>query len=258
MKKILVSACAAAMSAAVFAGMNNVTILFSTPGPDTYSDGTPVLNGERYALVWTPEGETFAGINTNATAAGGSKLAVSAPVATGYPNTHCPNVLFQVDEDYADKNYKGGSWSVVLLDTRKFKLDDKGKPQLDELGNRIVASWGKEQEHFANGYGVIGNAVANEAGFQSAGGIAAASGIPSADIPDPVVKGIDFDGDNVLITVESTTPALKYALVSGNSPDKVDTEVEGSAASSYGSESSEIVLIKKKQSGGDFFKVNAK
>ena len=255
MNKILVMAFAAAMSAAAFAGMNNVTILFSTPGPDTYSDGTPVLDGERYALVWTPNGESFGGINTDATAAGGSKVAVSAPVATG---GHCPNVLFQVDEDYAKANYKGGSWSVVLLDTRKFKLNADGTPQLDELGNRVVASYGAKEPNFANGYGVIGNAMANEAGFQSAGGEAAASGTPSADIPDPVVKGISFDGDNVLVTVESTSPALKYGLVSGDTPDKVDTEVSGKAASSYGSASSEIVLIKAKKSGGEFFKVNAK
>jgi len=253
MKKVLVSAFAAAMSATVFAGMGNVTIMFSTPGPDTYSDGTPVLDGERYALVWTPNGEEFGGINTDATAAGGSKVAVSAPVATG---GHCPNVMFQVDEEYAAANYKGGSWSVVLLDTRKFKLNEDGTPQLDELGNRVVATWGAKG--FSNGYGVIGNAVANAAGFQSTGGVAAASGTPAADIPDPVVKGISFDGDNVLVTVESTSPALKYGLVSGDTPDKVDTEVAGKAASSYGSASSEIVLIKAKKSGGEFFKVNAK
>jgi len=255
MKKVLVSAFAAAMSAAAFAGMNNVTIMFSTPGPDTYSDGTPVLDGERYALVWTPGGEAFAGINTDATAAGASKVAVSAPVATG---GHCPNVLFQVDEGYAAANYKGGSWSVVLLDTRKFKLNKDGTPVLDEFGNRVAVSWGVNEPHFANGYGVIGNAVANASGFQSAGGIAAASETPSADIPNPVVKGISFDDENVFVTVESTSPALKYALVSGDTPDKVDTEVAGKDASSYGSESSEIVLIKAKKSGGEFFKVNAK
>ena len=253
MNKILVTAFAAAMSAAAFAGMNNVTILFSTPGPDTYSDGTLVRDGERYALVWTPAGETFAGINTDATAAGVSKVAVSAPVAK---DGHCPNVLFQVDEDYAAKNYVNGSWSVVLLDTRKFELKADGTPRLDGLGNRVVVSCGTKG--FSNGYGVIGNAMANAAGFQSAGGVAAASGTPSADIPDPVVKGISFDGDNVLVTVESTSPALKYALVSGETPDKVDTEVSGEAASSYGSASSEIVLIKAKKSGGEFFKVNAK
>ena len=255
MKKVLVSAFAAAMSATVFAGMGNVTIMFSTPGPDTYSDGTPVLDGERYALVWTPNGEAFAGINTDATAAGGSKVAVSAPVAKG---GHCPNVLFQVDEDYAAANYKGGSWSVVLLDTRRFKLNKDGTPQLDALGNRVAVSWGVKEPHFANGYGVIGNAVANASGFQSAGGVAAASGTPSADIPNPVVKGISFDDENVFVTVESTSPALKYALVSGDTPDKVDTEVAGKDASSYGSESCEIVLIKAKKSGGEFFKVNAK
>lgn len=258
MKKVLVSAFAAAMSATAFAGMGNVAITFSTPGPDMYSDGTTVLDGERYALVWSPK--AFSGINSDATAVGDSVIAVSAPVATG---GHCPEVLFQVDESYANAHYVGGTWNVVLLDTRKFKLDADGKPLLDGLGNRIVDTWGAKG--FANGYGVIGDAVANvdSSQFGSLGdGLSAATGTPTDDTLPPVVKGISFDGDNVLVTITTTKPALKYALVSGSSPDKVDEEVAGADASSYGSESKDIVLIKKKtggeSSGAEFFKVRAR
>ena len=45
-----------------FAGVDNVAITFSTPGPDTYKDGRQVLDGECYALVWTPTGAAFGGI----------------------------------------------------------------------------------------------------------------------------------------------------------------------------------------------------
>ena len=59
MKKILVSAFAAVASAAAFAGMNNVVIAFSTPGPDKYSDGTTVVDGEKYEPVSTEDGAAF-------------------------------------------------------------------------------------------------------------------------------------------------------------------------------------------------------
>ena len=38
---------------------------FSTPGPDCYADGTLVVDGECYALVWSPKGSTFAGFSAD-------------------------------------------------------------------------------------------------------------------------------------------------------------------------------------------------
>ena len=40
-------------SAAAFAGMNDLIVSFSTPGPDKYADGTEVKVGECYSLVYT-------------------------------------------------------------------------------------------------------------------------------------------------------------------------------------------------------------
>ena len=50
MKKTIAALFAVA-SAAVFAG--DLLISFSTPGPDKYADGTQVLDGEYYSLVYT-------------------------------------------------------------------------------------------------------------------------------------------------------------------------------------------------------------
>ena len=38
------------------AGTDDTLIAFSTKGPDRYADGTTVLDGECYALVWSIDG----------------------------------------------------------------------------------------------------------------------------------------------------------------------------------------------------------
>ena len=254
MKKILVSACAALAAAAALAGMNNVVISFSTPGTDTYSDGMAVRDGERYALVWTPSGSEFAGINSDGKAAGDSKVVISAPIASG---GRCPPVLFEVDGDYVSANYPNGTWSVVLLDTRVFKIDaETGRPVVDEATNlRVVSSCGAAG--VANGYGVVGSAKAVSGGdVASAGGVAAAAGAVSSDTPAPVVKGIGFDGDYVYVTISGTSPAHTYSLMGGATPDKI---AEGAAdPADFGSATQDIILVKPKKAGGEFFKVNCK
>ena len=257
MKKILIATCAAVASAAVFAGMNNVVISFSTPGPDKYSDGTFVEDGECYALVWTPSGSEFAGIGTNGAAEGDSKIVLAAPLAK---DRKCPSVVFEIDEDYVNANYPNGTWSVVLLETRVFKIDpENGQPVVDaNTGNRVVLSNGNEKN--VNGYGVVGSAKAASAvkgaSAEAMGGVAAASGTVAAGVPAPVVKDIAFHGDNVYITITSTRPTHKYTLESGATPDSI-VEAEGAPAD-FGSETSDVILVKPKKAGGEFFKVNCK
>ena len=254
MKKTLIAVCAAVASAAVFAGMDNIVITFSTPGPDAYADGTPVVDGECYALVWTPDGEEFAGVNADGTAAGGSKVVLKAPVAK---DGKCPRVQFQVDEDYVAANCPNGTWGVVLLDTRVFRLDaETGKPVVTD-GRRVVESVGAKNE--VNGYGLIGSARAVKGGAAEAaamGGVAAASKAVASDAPAPVVKNISVEGDYVYITITSTKPAYKYTLESGDTPAAV-AEAAGAPAD-YGSESADVILVTPKKAGGEFFKVNCK
>ena len=254
MKKTLISACAAVASAAVFAGMDNVVISFSTPGPDTYADGTTVVDGECYALVWTPSGEEFAGIGANGSPAGNSKVVLAAPVAK---DGKCPRILFEVDEAYAAANYPDGTWSVVLLDTRVFSLDAEGKPVIGVDGNREVASVGNSLG--VNGYGVVGSAVASEvkgAGAKPVGGVAGESTTVANGVSAPVIKNISVSGGNVYITITSTKPAYKYTLESGDTPGEV-AEADG-AKWDYGSETTDVILVKPVKAGGEFFKVNCK
>lgn len=58
MKKLSIFIGISIFSAMLFA--NNVAdtrISFYTEGPDRYSDGTVVLDGESYALVWSKDGQ---------------------------------------------------------------------------------------------------------------------------------------------------------------------------------------------------------
>ena len=85
-----------AVSMAVFAAnaaQNDLLISFSTKGPDTYADGTTVMDGECYALVWIPEGASGAAIASDGTAADGAKIVLVAPIAK---NGRCPNVVYRV------------------------------------------------------------------------------------------------------------------------------------------------------------------
>lgn len=259
MKKILVSAFAAAASAAAFAGINNVVIRFSTPGDpaDTYSDGTTVRDGEKYALVWTPNGSDFAGINSNGEAVPPSKVVVARSLASG---GKCPPVQFQVDEAVVTNKYNGGFWSVVLLDTRKFQIDEEsGKPVVTAGGDRIVESVAKDDNPII-GYSVVSTAnVAVGVDADVLSGTEAAFGEAASDTPAPVVESIDVSGDSVIVTVSRTRAPFKYRLISGETPDAVKDVVEGDESSDFGSKTQDIITLKMpKEDGVKFFKVNCK
>ena len=126
MKKLMTMIGAVGLAFAATAAMDDALLTFSTVGPDKYSDGTTVLDGECYALVWTKTGATFGGIAADGTAvAETDKIVLVAPVAKG---GKCPKVVFEVDADDMAKKYKGGSWSVLLLDTRRWGADGVARP----------------------------------------------------------------------------------------------------------------------------------
>lgn len=120
-----------------FAAQNDKLITFSTPGPDRYADGSTVVDGECYALVWVKNGATFGGFNFDGTVcdAANNALAMIAACADG---GRCPGFLFQVPAADIEGKYAGGSFSVYLLDTR----DASGKPSAVTDGKvaRICAS----------------------------------------------------------------------------------------------------------------------
>lgn len=249
MKKTLITMLVLAGAFVVFAGVDNVAITFSTPGPDAYKDGRTVLDGECYGLFWTPDGATFGGIAADGTAVEPSKLVLKAPVAKG---GRCPNILFEVNEDYVKTNYPNGSWCVCLLDTRRFVTNADGVIQKGEDGLPIVASWGAGST-VVNGYDAAGSAVVGTMGAANAKG-AVTSG-QDAHTPKGAGKFqiSDFkvvDG-NVYITVKGTHGSLRYGVSSGKSPDVL----KGDGESRYGVTGGELIIVKPVTGESGFYKM---
>ena len=135
--KRVVMMMAMAVGLTSFAAQNDKLITFSTPGPDRYADGSTVVDGECYALVWVKDGATFGGFNFDGTVCDTANNAL-AMIAACAEDGRCPGFLFQVPAADVEGKYAGGSFSVYLLDTR----DSYGRPSAVTDGKvaRICAS----------------------------------------------------------------------------------------------------------------------
>ena len=235
MKKTI-AALFAILSAAVFAGANDVMITFSTPGPDKYADGADVLPGERYALVWTPT-------------EGPQEIVLTYPGATKIDNAdgmHCPPVLFVVDGATAKKSYVNGTWGVYLLDTRVYANGGKG--------TTLAATVDKDT---VNVKAPVAEGIVSTADKESvtAGGAVVAD---SYNIPTPTVTGIKVEGAKVFITVEDIVPCLEYTLKSGSDVQAEFALPSGDVSSEMAASAKKITLAVDKQPGTQFFKVTTK
>lgn len=244
MKKTLVAGLVGLLAAATFAGKDNVVVTFYSNGIDTYADKTPVRDGETYALVWTPDGAKFQGINANGDAVKPSKVALRAPVAK---NGKCPFIKFEIDEQYVKENYPNGTWDVYLLDTRTFKEElENGKPVATGVGGNTV-----------HGYGKVATATAS-ANFASANAaVAMAASAAPADRGDVKITDIKLDGKFVYITVSGTVASAAYAVAEGSMPNAL-TPVDDSATRGDTKGDGEMIIVRPQQAGGAFFKVNRK
>lgn len=240
MKKTLVAGLVGLLAAASFAGKDNVVVTFCTQGPDTYADGTPVLDGETYALVWTPTGSAFQGIRADGTAAGDSKVALKAPVAKG---GKCPFVKFEIDETYAKANYAGGTWGVYLLDTRTFakELGADGRPVATGAGGAAV-----------NGYGAVTTAK-TATGFISASAAVAGIAADPSDRQEVKIRDIKLVDGKVFIYVSGTVSSAAYEVSEGTAPDALTA-----TAAQGGDTANEMIIVRDQVPGGAFFKVNRK
>ena len=224
----------ALLSAAVFAGMNDLLLTFSTPGVDKYADGKEVLAGERYALFFTDaEGKL-----------GEEPVLVYRTKAAG----RCTPVLFIIDEKVAEEKYKDGTWGVYLLDTRDFEKNANG----DELADDPEV--GEKLEYSVKAPATDAKTIVKKS-MDSASATAAVSS-DSFDIPKPTVTAIKVEGAYVYVTVKDIVPCLEYTLKSGSDAQNfaVPEGVEKDASSTV----KEITLAVPKKEGAQFFKVTTK
>ena len=229
-----------------FAAADDALIVFSTSGaePDRYGDGTAVLDGECYALVWSADG-VFEGFLANGSPSDAAdRVVLIAPVARG---GHCPEVMFQVPAATA-KELAGGKYGLFLLDTRVKKGDvvsPRGTP-----GGRL---------EMVNGYGAVSGTVqVADAGHASmppsplatGGLVASSSAPPAAGTAQPRVKHFEVVGDNVFLTVENMPGFMR--VHAGDVPTSLATQ---GAATETDDSGGDVILVAPKRGSSGFYRV---
>lgn len=212
MKKTLWAlACAALLGGAVPAAVSEDAgiIGFSTKGPDRYADGTPVLDGEVYALVWTRNGTTFAGFNVDGTPVEPDNASVlyAASLAKG---GRCEPFKVVLDPLVLQGYLANGVFSLHLLDTRAWAAD----------GTATVAGATRVQGSTRVTEGALVAAaasIASKTGGTGENPVYAASAV-GKDVPSPKITGIRVEGDEIVLTVANTVSALDYAVSAGATP----------------------------------------
>lgn len=247
MKKLLIAASALASALALTAA-EYATVSFQTTGPDKYADGTTVLDGECYALVWTAEGCTFGGLNVDGTCLNETdEVVVALPWAK---DGAFPATVFNIKDD--TKYFAGGELALYLLDTRKF-VDGVAKVAgVDNTGKLVFVNAASKID-VEVAVSKAGAAPASVSAASGDVGVAVASELPQ-DAPKPTVKGFEFvkvnGSDFVKLTVGNTVNYANYAVqggetVSADGAVGTDTKVGGD----------DITLLYPKAEGANFFKV---
>ena len=200
---------AASFAVGAFADAANVLISFSTEA-DYYADGTPVLDGEWYALCWAGDGE-FDGLNIDCTPVNpDERVMIVAPLAK---NGSCPYVNFQIDSKKAPE---GGSYCVYLLDTRSVDGKKVADATKNAAGKRVPAT-------------EVNGAVAAKSFTASAslgenkatdGDVADGAWVASnvVDGVQPTITAFKVENAKVKITVANMLPGVRYNVFMGDSP----------------------------------------
>ena len=256
--KVAAVVCAILMAHATFAGARDRLLSFSSDGPDRYADGSLVVDGECYALVWSPAGTSFSGFNADGTpVSADDRVVLAAPFAEG---GKCRECAFQVPAAQYEE-LKGGEWAVCLVDTRSIY----GVPLGAKDGRPLrVNSWGIVK----SGVKIDTSASGGEAQIASLKGAAASgnrnqSGASSVranrrvKVPNsakkPRITALDFTGGVVRLTVADTEPYLTYTISSGDTP--ADLAEDYAAEVVDGVSGSQVEIAAPKTAARRFFKI---
>ena len=244
MKKLMTMVGAVGMAFAATAAVDDALLSFSTVGPDKYADGTDVLPGECYALVWSADGQ-FEGIKADGTTIDpADKVVLVAPVAKqGANGTCCPAILYQVDKAFAE-SHASGQYAVYILDTRVKAADGTvAVGGVDENGALKVV----------NGYDAVSAGTAASSATESIKTVATtavggASVVTFAKVDAPVITAIKPNGTKITISTSGLSPVATYKVVTGTEINKVSTEINATA-----DEKGDFTF--EKPENGTFFKV---
>ncbi len=227
-------------------GTDDALVAFSTKGPDRYADGSVVLDGEAYALVWSKDG-VFDGFTADGKPSDpNDQVVLVAALARG---GRCPDVLFQISTERADA-LKDGVCALYLLDTRVTAKTRAGAMPKGAVGGTIET---------LNGYGEVASSVkvsgtshvkVVEGAGDGEGQVASVTAAAPANCDQPKIKGLRIDGENVVLTVEN----LKgYMRVQGGDDVKA-SQTTGAATQTSGT-GADVILVAPKLGTRGFYRV---
>ncbi len=243
-------------------GLGDYLVRFSTNGPDRYSDGTLVGDGECYALVWSPKGFVFSGFNADGTTVSSAdRVVLAAPLAL---DGRCRDSLFQISaEEYAE--LAGGEWAVCLVDTRLANGVPAGVAAnvprrvnrwglVEEAGVKIEPASVSALTAVARPQAAKRLMLADEDEADDEGGARAAnlSAVP-ATAKSPKISSFTVDNGVARLTVDDTEPYLTYGIASGETPSALNAD--GDAGIADGKPGAAIEFEADASGGSRFFKV---
>ena len=238
-----------ASSASAFAGTPEDEIVhFSTVGPDLYADGTVVLDGESYALVWSADG-VFEGFSADgAPLDPADRVLIVAALAK---NGRLPEGFFEVPASMA-RELQGGVYGIWMLDTRVQTPDGSVAPR--PAVNNVPA--------LVNAYGEVVDGrttcgAKTAPGFRAMGAddsepvVAAVAAQAPEGVEQPLVKAIRIDDDRAVLTVENLGG---FVRVQGGATLEDIGRTVGPATEADGGDDLQIVAPDTKADSG-FFRV---
>jgi hypothetical protein len=225
--------------------VGDARLSFSTKGPDRYADGSVVMDGEAYALVWSQDGN-FDGFSADGECVDPEdRVVLIAPVAK---DGRCPPVLFQIPEVEAEE-FKDGQYAVYLLDTR-VASGESVRPCGTVNGKlALMNGYGAASASLAIS-GANSDKKAEEAATASGGQVASSLSAVPADCAQPRIKSMRIDGDNVFITVEN----LKGFMRVSSGSDVSASDAATAAVETNGGDE-DVTLVTRKPGNSGFFKV---
>ena len=220
-------------------GLDDALVSFSTKGPDLYSDGTVVADGEVYALVWSKNG-VFEGFSADGKPLDPEdKVVLAAPLAKG---GRCPPVLFQIPAGAISESAPG-QYAVYLFDTRVV-VDGVSRPRglVDGKAGLLNAA------------GAVSSSVAVGKGASTVAAILGTIAHSPAEAPrgpaQPKIKAIKVGAENVFITVENLKGFMRVGAGGGiGGFSSAGAAVETSGAGE------DVILAAPKQGASGYYKV---
>lgn len=247
MKKTLLMMTAAFAATLAAAAVEKTSVMdVWTAGPDFYADGTPVLAGETYLLVYVKAGAEFAGIYTDGSLVDpDNNQAVLKLPATSDSRCGYKQVQYHTSQFPAN-----GSWELVLLDTRKN----------DGTVGGLIAAQGTSSAVAAPSAMTMNATLGGGAGLVAASDTVSPPAAPDSPLPPPTITGLSVDADSVTVSVDNVMDGSLYQIVSTDDLKTGGWQVVVERVQSDNLLADAVVPLNadKSKSGARFFKVMRK